>query len=187
MIITGPIVLETLVLKNPAAPADFWLIADNASFLVARSLVYFTGTRSFGINILLLHLASQPFYLRSTMASRALSRKCLHLSHHAPAADVFLHVASRRSVHTQPVLEFLAPRFDQRSLRRVCRLIGGSWPGGSITACRAFSGTHGRRATVAILNPKKDEDGHEMVVDITPRASKVCQIRTAQPMQNPSI
>lgn len=39
-------------------------------------------------------------------------------------------------------------------------------------AMRFFRGSASRRATHALLNPQVDEDGKEMVLDITPRAAK---------------
>ena len=38
---------------------------------------------------------------------------------------------------------------------------------------RYFSNTTSRRATHAILNPQQDEDGNDMMLEITPRAAKV--------------
>lgn len=71
---------------------------------------------------------------------------------------------------TTPLLDFLAPSIRSRnvqSLRRPARIqsVENSF------APRTFSSSTSRRA--AVLNPRKDEDGNEMVVGITPRAAHV--------------
>jgi iron-sulfur cluster assembly 2 len=43
---------------------------------------------------------------------------------------------------------------------------------------RAFSSTTARRKTLAIHNPQVDENGEEMVVELTPRAANVCNSDT---------
>src|SRR5262249_42804767 len=52
------------------------------------------------------------------------------------------------------------------------------------TPARAFSTTPSRSATHAIYNPQRDEDGKEMMLEITPRAAKV-SFTTARPPARP--
>lgn len=107
-------------------------------------------------------------------AVRSLSRGCLQLSTsaHAPAARAFLQLAARRSLHTSPpLLDFLAPNVRLQSSRHGPKR---SSPSGAISrhgSSRTFTSTSSRKATAAILNPRKDDDGNDMGVEITPRAS----------------
>ncbi|KAF4307140.1 iron-sulfur cluster assembly 2 like mitochondrial [Botryosphaeria dothidea] len=84
---------------------------------------------------------------------------------------------------TTPLLDFLAPSIRSRnvqSLRRPARIqsVENSF------APRTFSSSTSRRA--AVLNPRKDEDGNEMVVGITPRAAhRLKQIMTQD--KNPDL
>lgn len=71
---------------------------------------------------------------------------------------------------TTPLLDFLAPSIrscNLQSLRRPARLQSVE----KSISPRTFSSSASRRA--AVLNPRKDEDGNEMVVGITPRAAHV--------------
>ena len=48
-----------------------------------------------------------------------------------------------------------------------------------LEARRTFSSTSARGATVVKANARKDDDGNEMLVEITPRASNVCALACA--------
>jgi hypothetical protein len=97
------------------------------------------------------------------MAARTISRSCTQSSHTAPAARIFLQLASRRP---HPVLDFLAPRVSQHAPPLPLRSIPKA-------TSRAFSTTSTLKETVAIYNPRKDDDGQDMNVEITARASNV--------------
>lgn len=115
------------------------------------------------------------------MASRCISRSCSQLSAStsSSAARAFLQVAPRRTLHSTPlpVLEFLLP-----SLSTPTRIWAGSNGSTSSRSSHGHVHVHGRRAfvsssrrlgTVTVYNPKKDEDGKDMSIEITARASKV--------------
>ncbi|KAI9740721.1 MAG: [4Fe-4S] proteins maturation [Claussenomyces sp. TS43310] len=111
---------------------------------------------------------------------------CLHLSPSAPAARAFLQLARRRAFHTQPVLDFLAPTVAQHPLAHGRRWRGMRSAAASMMLSRAFGVTAPGRATAAIWNPKKDDDGNNMVVEITPRASSRLKEIMAKD-QNPNL
>lgn len=74
------------------------------------------------------------------------------------------------TVPPTPLLDFLAPSIRSgyaTSIRQTPRLR----PVKPDVAVRGFSTSASRRA--AVLNPRTDEDGNEMVVGITPRAAHV--------------
>lgn len=97
------------------------------------------------------------------MATRTVSRSCIQPSHPLSAAGAFLRLVSLRPL---PVLDFLAPKVS----RHVPPLPLLSFPR---APSRAFGTTAARRETAAIFNPRRDEDGRDMKVEITPRASNV--------------
>ncbi|KAL2067969.1 hypothetical protein VTL71DRAFT_16067 [Oculimacula yallundae] len=107
------------------------------------------------------------------MASRSIARSCSHFATSTPssAARAFLQIAPQRQLHTSsPVLEFLLPSIQYPSLRTrnaksqlSCRQQN--------TARRKFTSTPKRQATSAIYNPRDDDDGVPMHIEITPRAS----------------
>lgn len=109
------------------------------------------------------------------MASRTLSTKCLRLSAAGSPSHTFLNLAPTRSISTKPAfqapLDFLLPIAAQRKLYYGCTSFITS-PKNTNTP-RTFYSAPSRRATVAIVNPKKDDDGNDMTIDITPRASTV--------------
>ncbi|KAH8683361.1 hypothetical protein BGZ60DRAFT_368286 [Tricladium varicosporioides] len=106
------------------------------------------------------------------MATRSLTRSCTQLttSHSTSPVRAFLALTPRRHFASAPlpVLDFLLPPSTSTSL---------IWNGKKIPfrshrgVKRAFTSTANMRQTSAILNPRKDEDGNEMGIDITPRAS----------------
>lgn len=134
----------------------------------------FTTTKT--SNILTLHTTD--------MASRVISNRCLHLTHSPPAARAFLALAaqqmSRRGNFStssqaqqpqQALLDFLVPSIRIPSPRKSLQ----STPLKSLeTRSRPFSSSTRRSQTEAIFNPQKDDDGKEMLVEITTRAANVC-------------
>jgi len=111
------------------------------------------------------------------MAARSSSR-CLRLAnaHTTSAAASFLQIAPRRCFQSSsaPLLDFLAPQaqlsmwspHSTRSYNQPRELH-------QSRKQRCFSTTGRRKATKAIVNATKDDDGNEMLLDITPRAAKV--------------
>ncbi|KAB2575999.1 Iron-sulfur assembly protein 2 [Lasiodiplodia theobromae] len=87
------------------------------------------------------------------------------------------------TVPPTPLLDFLAPSIRSgyaTSIRQTPRLR----PVKPDVAVRGFSTSASRRA--AVLNPRTDEDGNEMVVGITPRAAhRLKQIMTQD--KNPNL
>src|SRR5271165_1402625 len=99
----------------------------------------------------------------SIMAARTVSRSCIQSSHTSPAVRAFLQLVSYRP---HLVLDFLVPRVSQHANPLPLR-------SGPRAPSRAFSTTSALKETVAIFNPRKDENGQDMNVEITPRASNV--------------
>lgn len=108
------------------------------------------------------------------MASRTLST-CLAHSATSPASKAFVQLASRRAILTAPVLDFLLPsqtaRFSSRAASAFIRGFGSKLP---VSQRRAFSATSRVEQTRCIYNPKRDEKGEFMNIEITPRAAHVC-------------
>ncbi|VUC20373.1 unnamed protein product [Clonostachys rosea] len=109
-------------------------------------------------------------------------------------ARSFINIAIRRYSSTStsaqkssPPLDFLVPRWVQSSNIRT------TVPQSLKLAVRhdsrrAFATTIPRPATVCVKNPIKDEDGSEMMLEITPRAAKnqrLSQIMTKD--ENPNL
>ncbi|EXV05514.1 Fe-S cluster assembly scaffold protein [Metarhizium robertsii] len=109
----------------------------------------------------------------------------------ASAARSFIQIAKRgystAAARSSAPLEFLLPRtvstthchaaFLLRSTKTTragrASLRGTPFSGGlRQSQKRTFTATAARQATVCVLNPQKDEDGNEMMLEITPRAAK---------------
>jgi hypothetical protein len=101
----------------------------------------------------------------------------------APSAARLFVQLSTRSRQT-PILDVFLPQ-QTRSFRSFARAMPRIRPGtvpspilhvngSEAVARRAFSSTNPRRRTQAIYNPQNDDDGNEMLLEITPRAANVC-------------
>ncbi|KAF4628792.1 hypothetical protein G7Y89_g9366 [Cudoniella acicularis] len=103
------------------------------------------------------------------MATRPLARSCSQLSASSPAR-AFLQLAPRRHLNSAPppVLDFLLPRSTGYCSSLANRNISAR---PRREEKRAFTSSVARRETSTILNPKKDDNGYDMQIDITPRAS----------------
>jgi len=107
------------------------------------------------------------------MAARPITHGCQSwaASHSSSAARAFLQLAPRRAFHqpASPLLEFLLPGVPSKKIPHgfnkptITKL--------HITGRRSFTTCSARRQTSAVYNPRKDEDGNDMTVEITPRAS----------------
>jgi Fe-S cluster assembly iron-binding protein IscA len=113
------------------------------------------------------------------MATRPLTRSCLQLStsQSTSAAHSFMNLFPCTIYTTfPPVLDFLLPqsaqKWNQRTLSSRVKLQTSNHRN-IRQATRSFTSSAARRATVAIYNPQKDDDGNAMGVQITPRASNV--------------
>ncbi|KAG5939961.1 hypothetical protein E4U60_000688 [Claviceps pazoutovae] len=108
-------------------------------------------------------------------------------------ARSFLRIANRgystsTTLRTSAPLEFLLPRamtktdfhtsfplHSSRHYRATCRSIRGPTVGQTSTRQsqqRNFTAAATRGATTCVLNPQTDEDGNQMMLEITPRAAK---------------
>ncbi|CZR60014.1 related to iron transport protein [Phialocephala subalpina] len=106
------------------------------------------------------------------MAARCITRSCSRISVSTPssAAQAFLQLAPRRYLHNAPpVLDFLLPSV---SVTAVCHewTRKTSFPRSRVEK-RVFTSSARRQATTAIFNPRKDDDGKDINIEITPRAA----------------
>lgn len=74
--------------------------------------------------------------------------------------------------HPPLFLDFLIPAQARRAPKYLSQLFR-EQPVSAKSQCRRISTSSPRQATIIAANPRKDEDGNNMVVDITPRASNV--------------
>ena len=109
--------------------------------------------------------------VRIASRSKADTQRCLSTNQRSykPVPDFLLpcfvaqcHYPSAISNRPRPPLQ-LAPASPGHLLQR-----------------RTFSSSSAAHATVVTANPRKDEDGNEMLVDITARAANVCSFRPSR-------
>lgn len=86
----------------------------------------------------------------------------------APAARTFFQLAHQRSA--PPMLDFLLPSIPTVAPRSIQRQAQRSLS--NLPSSRRFTAS-ALRATTAIYNPRKDDDGNDMTIEITPRAANV--------------
>ncbi|KAG4423334.1 hypothetical protein IFR04_003568 [Cadophora malorum] len=106
------------------------------------------------------------------MASRCIARSCSHFATTTPtsAARAFLQLAPQRYLHTSsPVLDFLLPSVTYPAQNRLADSQLSSRQQ-NVTR-KTFSSSSRLQATTAIFNPRDDDDGTPMHIEITPRAS----------------
>lgn len=107
------------------------------------------------------------------MAAHPIARGCPRLatSHISSAARVFLQLSPRRSFHNSsgPLLDFLLPSVSPRRIFHNTSSLPSTEL--HVSGKRGFTTSAVRRHTSAVFNPRKDEDGNDMTVEITPRAS----------------
>merc|ERR1712093_149676 len=106
------------------------------------------------------------------MASRCIARSCSHFATTTPtsAARAFLQLAPQRYLHTSsPVLDFLLPSVTYPAQNRLADSQLSSRQQ-NVTR-KNFSSSSRLQATTAIFNPRDDDDGTPMHIEITPRAS----------------
>merc|ERR1712098_955530 len=100
------------------------------------------------------------------------ARSCSHFATTTPtsAARAFLQLAPQRYLHTSsPVLDFLLPSVTYPAQNR---LADSQLPSRQQNVTRKnFSSSSRLQATTAIFNPRDDDDGTPMHIEITPRAS----------------
>lgn len=113
----------------------------------------------------LTYLVRYPSSSKASLTSRALrSRPCAH----RPLSSACHSVGA-------PVPEFLLPSFTS-SRTSALKPRHNTKQASSISRSqsrRAFSSTKRAQAAVITANPRKDEDGNEMAIDITARAANV--------------
>jgi len=123
------------------------------------------------------------------MASRSVVRSCSHLSSclASSPARAFLQVGPWREyrVAPLPLFDFLTPGLSPTTLK-ISSKVPYISAKQSQAGIRNFSSSAKRRHTSAILNPKQDDDGSEMTIEITPRASnRLKEIMSKE--QNPHL
>ena len=88
-----------------------------------------------------------------------------YYSTHAFVPDSLL-LATSRGNSAAPEAKYAYPAPRQHTSMN----LNSVWP------YRYFSNTPSPRAVVVTSNPRKDEDGNEMLIDITDRAANVCNL-----------
>ncbi|TAQ85650.1 hypothetical protein B7494_g6050 [Chlorociboria aeruginascens] len=111
------------------------------------------------------------------MATRPITRSCIQLSssNSASAARTFIQLTPQRHLRTPlPVFDFLLPSISSSTVGQAYHIKPVSTSPAS-QARRAFTSSSIRQQTSAIINPRKDDDGNDMNIEITPRASNRLQ------------
>ena len=149
------------------------VILPKAYFLIIEPTFYKYRSKIQSSSFFVTSFSSLP----KVMAARSLSKRCSHLataSFQSSVAKIFLQLAPpQRYIHTAPLLDFLAPNVTltysvkSRKIERPHTNVQKS-------ISRGFTSSSLRRQTSAIVNPRQDDDGMDMTMEITPRASNVC-------------
>lgn len=121
----------------------------------------------------LVGLAKQelPFARRASRSTANIQRHLLFIQRSYTSAPNYLLPLSSTEIHH--------PSTGYHPHRRVPQSAPAS-PGHPLPR-RLFSTSPSAKAAVVSANPRKDEDGNEMLIDITARAAKVCSFRSLQP------
>lgn len=124
--------------------------------------------------------ASPIHTLTNTMAARTLPKMSLRrctaaATASAPAARTFFQLAHQRA---PPMLDFLIPSIPTVAPRSILRQAPRSIS--KLPTSRSFTAS-AVRATTAIYNPRKDDDGNDMTIEITPRAANVSPFPGSEP------
>ncbi|RYP66449.1 hypothetical protein DL771_007778 [Monosporascus sp. 5C6A] len=107
------------------------------------------------------------------------TRRAFHLTSTAAAA-------ASSSPSSRDLGRLRSPASALRTPRRRCALHDSRGSDNGAAAAAAFSSTAARRKTRAIHNAQRDEDGNEMVLEITPRAAdRLSQLMAAD--ENPHL
>ncbi|KAK8117972.1 mitochondrial protein required for iron metabolism [Apiospora kogelbergensis] len=108
-----------------------------------------------------------------------LSRSCAQQQQQprSPVFDILLPLSARRfhsaSRSRAPFpRHHLTPSLPRRTTPTTTTCAAAPTTVSTTSITRGFSSTSARQMTQAIHNPQKDEDGNEMVLEITPRAAK---------------
>ncbi|KAK3724181.1 [4Fe-4S] proteins maturation [Vermiconidia calcicola] len=108
------------------------------------------------------------------MATSSTSRTCLRqlTKSRISAQPSRIFLTSQRDFHAPAplYLDFLAPSWKAHRPQSVAPRQPTMRSPYTQTQCRLLSSTPAQRA-VAITNPRKDDDGNEMIINITPRAA----------------
>lgn len=110
------------------------------------------------------------------MAIRSVTRRCsrLAISSTSSSARKFLQTEPRKQFHSAPLplFDFLIPSIPNTFIHHlwVRKQASSSF---TILERRTFTTSPVRQQTTAVVNPKRDDDGNDMNVEITPRASNV--------------
>lgn len=107
------------------------------------------------------------------MASLTMST-CMKHTTSASTSKAFVQLASRRAMSSAPVLDFLLPeRSAPLNSRAAFSSLRASRSNPAAAQRRGFTASAILKETRCIYNPKRDEDGEFMKVEITPRAAHV--------------
>ncbi len=110
------------------------------------------------------------------MATHCIARSCPQLTAYTSrsAARAFLRLAPGRYLHNSsvPVLDFLLPSLSSGTLHHIWATEPKSHHAQK-HGKRQFTFSARRQETMAIFNPRKDEEGKDMNIEITPLASHV--------------